>query len=543
LKLSQFQVTNTLFDDNQPSSRELTTAILVQNNGSLPVNGSSYLIENNTFFQRPKLLNLGPIYRGVSLQSVEGAKCRNNTFTNQNSEIQTTYAAIRISNCRKLEIASNTINGINAPDELLQFTVEKESGISVEDAPENKITCNVINNVAIGMDFRNICSSTNLGENTFNNSAKFGLKLKEGAVIGAQSRRSNIWPTSSSTAEAFMEFVGFDPTNPAHNNQVAASRFTINSTSTNSSQFANPNIVGADVITGNPNSGWFKLPISTKLVLSQCGSSPGPGPGGVNESEVIDERETKIIEGEVFAYKGYAANAWEAEFNLFLRLASTPELTLNDATANNWFSQKSSTKIGNFANVYRGISTQINPNWVQLKYQLASQLAAITPNAQYESDLKSVMEICVNHLTDTIGFTDSEQITLTQIADKCRFEGGLAVVLARTALGQSSYRASECSGAWSKGNSEERNTIAQNSKLKVYPNPTQDFLNIEGAMITTGERSFFRLYDVAGNLILEERIIHSSQTINLSSVANGLYIATIVNNQGVIERQKLVINK
>ncbi len=63
------------------------------------------------------------------------------------------------------------------------------------------------------------------------------------------------------------------------------------------------------------------------------------------------------------------------------------------------------------------------------------------------------------------------------------------------------------------------NGIAGNSNIKVYPNPVRDILNING--VKAGNT--IMLYDISGRLLLQQTALANQATINIASVAAGVY--------------------
>lgn len=64
----------------------------------------------------------------------------------------------------------------------------------------------------------------------------------------------------------------------------------------------------------------------------------------------------------------------------------------------------------------------------------------------------------------------------------------------------------------------------QGSNLKIYPNPTNDAINIEG--LTLNENTPINIYDIQGKLILTKELMEEG-TIDLSELNNGVYVVKI----------------
>lgn len=76
----------------------------------------------------------------------------------------------------------------------------------------------------------------------------------------------------------------------------------------------------------------------------------------------------------------------------------------------------------------------------------------------------------------------------------------------------------------------------QNQNWSVYPNPTKDYVFIEG--FETGSTVF--LMDNIGNIVISETPMSSKTTINLSNVSSGIYHISIGTSNGGRLTQKIV---
>jgi len=78
---------------------------------------------------------------------------------------------------------------------------------------------------------------------------------------------------------------------------------------------------------------------------------------------------------------------------------------------------------------------------------------------------------------------------------------------------------------------------AEDSVIKIYPNPTSDYVTIENA-----DGKLISIFDLIGNTLLTSKPIGNSVRLDVSTLANGTYILRINNNHTFTSR-KLVINK
>ncbi len=79
-------------------------------------------------------------------------------------------------------------------------------------------------------------------------------------------------------------------------------------------------------------------------------------------------------------------------------------------------------------------------------------------------------------------------------------------------------------------------TVSENyvsEKFKTYPNPANDFIDIE----TDLRNGYFSVFDFTGKLILREKLVHNKTRIDLSSYSNGLYFIQLKNDEIVLSKK------
>ena len=70
--------------------------------------------------------------------------------------------------------------------------------------------------------------------------------------------------------------------------------------------------------------------------------------------------------------------------------------------------------------------------------------------------------------------------------------------------------------------------------FKFYPNPTQDILHIDLLSIKDFQDSKIIIYDIQGQLLLQQTIKQSQIEINISSFAKGVYIIKVYNDNNIM---------
>jgi len=84
------------------------------------------------------------------------------------------------------------------------------------------------------------------------------------------------------------------------------------------------------------------------------------------------------------------------------------------------------------------------------------------------------------------------------------------------------------------------NSAIEKSNLKLYPNPTKDYIYIE--LSSKHQIVSVKLYNLMGELISSnENILQSNYRLNLSDKAKGIYFIEVVTDLGIVNR-KIVID-
>lgn len=79
--------------------------------------------------------------------------------------------------------------------------------------------------------------------------------------------------------------------------------------------------------------------------------------------------------------------------------------------------------------------------------------------------------------------------------------------------------------------------LAIDNGIQVYPNPTNDFVNIR--FKTIQKEAFIYFYDIAGKLIYESEVFTQAKKINLAGLAKGVYVVKIKDENGIFYVHKV----
>jgi hypothetical protein len=83
----------------------------------------------------------------------------------------------------------------------------------------------------------------------------------------------------------------------------------------------------------------------------------------------------------------------------------------------------------------------------------------------------------------------------------------------------------------------------KNGEIIIYPNPAQNFINIEYPITNDECRSIISIYDIFGRKVKEIKVPKGQQQlkVDVSNWHNGLYIAVLRNNNKIITKQKFMV--
>lgn len=75
----------------------------------------------------------------------------------------------------------------------------------------------------------------------------------------------------------------------------------------------------------------------------------------------------------------------------------------------------------------------------------------------------------------------------------------------------------------------------------IYPNPTNDFFTIEISDDMNGQLRY-ELFSLTGKVVLSNEMMETTNTADLSTLTNGVYLCKIFNQNGLIITERIVKN-
>jgi hypothetical protein len=156
---------------------------------------------------------------------------------------------------------------------------------------------------------------------------------------------------------------------------------------------------------------------------------------------------------------------------------------------------------------------------------LLAGVASITVTEAYEADMKEVIEILLSaHLAG--GELTSEQTArVAAIADKCRYAGGYAVLLARTFFEPQDSYAQDLDCEAAQLSIAPSSEVPNASSLRVFPNPASEALTVQ-----TGqdfERGTARLFNAQGLLLKQFELQDRNTSMSVNEFDSGMYFLEV----------------
>ena len=83
--------------------------------------------------------------------------------------------------------------------------------------------------------------------------------------------------------------------------------------------------------------------------------------------------------------------------------------------------------------------------------------------------------------------------------------------------------------------------IVSNKDISIYPNPSKSISNLSLNVFNTNDNFEYEIYDLAGKIMIKEKITNSIIQINSSFINSGIYLVKILKNNTMIYSQKYIV--
>ena len=171
----------------------------------------------------------------------------------------------------------------------------------------------------------------------------------------------------------------------------------------------------------------------------------------------------------------------------------------------------------------------------------------IVSSETVELNEQEVNEIYLNTFAENVfEFSPAQENSLLSIANQCPMAGGPAVFKARALYAQIDPQQSfdDALLCLQQGILLREGKDDIHSAFKVYPNPTNNLLNIEYT-IDTESKASISIYNTVGNFVLEKELDTKANKHQLSfkKFNNGIYYYKITVNGKQYDEGKIVVIK
>lgn len=546
-------------------------------------------IHDNTFYDDAKT---GPDpdlfqYRcyEIFLNASSNMKIKDNYFyQNYLTSVRHEFQGIRLFNSPGNEIISNGFFGNFGPMPVQNAGPNwNYRGIYLYNSPHNFISCNHSADLDRGFSFDSNSDHTDFRHNEMSDNLT-GLYLTPGSIIGPQADQENKWLgdlPNDGVAEALFDG------NPGLN-QLLMSRFLINSSNTNSVFWANPRtpsigwftysggpeghpflclkeevpgprrstaddmVIGGDfpAYKGYPASEWD----ATLSAFANLDKNPELRPANSPESEFYETHLSGNIGkfylarsawDDIAVFSANLAADWEenaADITQKLDDIRAENLEMEAATTEAERTQIAQTletlksELAVLLQSNQNLSAQYQSEVEDKVVELASDLGEITTTETWEENLKTVLELSVERLRAGNGeWTTTQYSALETIADQCRHEGGIGVVLARSAIEKFDYDDEAMCPGW-----EARNSKRDDLTTGLFPNPTNDLCRLSFAHPISG---FLNIRNAQGQ-IMQTLALTEVSLLNLITEKwpSGIYFINVVADKDSLSSVKLVVS-
>ena len=182
-------------------------------------------------------------------------------------------------------------------------------------------------------------------------------------------------------------------------------------------------------------------------------------------------------------------------------------------------------------------------NWIATVKQnvnaLLTEVNSVTTAQEHETDMKSVLSVMFQSHLAAGEISAQQTVLMTQIAGKCRYSGGYAVLLARGFFEpQDSYsQDAACQ-------SEERNspvTSDISDLVALYPNPaTESFVLSTGVPFEQGQ---VQVFNSQGVLVRSMNLTDTATSVSVSELPDGVYYLHVRLDSGISAHKTFVKTK
>lgn len=477
---------------------------------------------------------------GIKVNLSSNVTVKNNTvFTNSTNGTRTD--GIYLVGSSACNVTCNNISCVSFE--------HSTSAIEIQESPANTVSCNEMQGAWCGLVFAGSCNPNIVGENKLSDHG-LGLVLVTRAtggdgIIGPQTHMGNNI-TGCGTDK--------DAVNYGLPNVLLQSPFLVSP----SAPYLPNNI--QELVT----QGWFSIPQQGQEYSCTANNVCPDGIGARSSDKEDYTLNMSLLNKSIGMDVFDDARTWSARKNI-LQYIKTQIIETKDAKQ--WLKVFANTSldlysdIGVFCNNFLPVSNKLNNLLQQKKFnrdQSGSDLKLLkklikeevanlniekkirinafmkallgdNPLTLFEQNQKQISLIRLQHLLEPTPFKEDELQILKSIAYKCPYEEGNSVYEARMLLGSISpviVNEADLCGLRPNNQSNSDRTV---KNMIVYPNPSDNSLNIR--LIGAKDNEVFngRLLDLNGKIVKEFQI-HYSYDLPIFALDPGMYLIYVDQN-------------
>jgi hypothetical protein len=592
--INMLRVVNNDFDDNDVSSGGISayprSGVHIRSFTPGTQNSWIYL---NTFLNTPKAGAFTFGNRGVWIRNLNGSLIEQNQFTDNFGSTTMPYQGVNVFNA-STKIWSNNFTGAG------NWGTHPSAATQVQESPTCWLNCNYADQTGAGWEFQGMNSDAASLEKNIANTHDKSLLLRNDAIIGNQNSKYNRWIGTSSNTEALFE--GRNPSVPADVTFVQFSLFSIHTSNMATDFWPDPRLIGVTpdpnlwFVTGTTanvqciatafGGGGVEAMVvditeADKRVMDGTFEAVKGYAAGLWEAQLRLYRrlheypELRPTDSEAANWYAAQENTTVGKFGelyqaiLLLNAHATQEQNELDyaeaaqQSAAEAVTDKDGLIAANLEDpteleqliaqrkqleavltdaiaANQNLLSNLHNSRLSSAQQLLEQLEALNTSETYETDFKTVCHILLQTYLSENGVSENQIEILTEIAHKCRYEGGIAVLQARASLsGEWDWSAyDDCPDA-----TERTSNGTENFAVGLYPNPAKDAALLDlGNTVTTG-RAILR--DLSGRA-LQEWALDGQRQVWLrwsAERSSGLYLLEIITDQTEPQVLKMSIKR
>jgi hypothetical protein len=248
----------------------------------------------------------------------------------------------------------------------------------------------------------------------------------------------------------------------------------------------------------------------------------------------------KVQEAEQLASGAYASQIGDADaeirhyvmqFELYDQLKANPNLAEQSGFLQEWIASKQNESFGKIQDIIKDISTG---SLITAQNKINNFPIQNRVEANYVEFLGWMLKRRQGIALNTTH--------VLKLAEKCPLTDGSVVFAAQNLYnaitGQHKIFETACAVYANSRSSITKVTPAPNYEIKIYPNPSNSFVNIQGKNIKTID-----LIDVTGKVLETKKILNNqSVTFYLGKLNNGILLLRITDNNNAVATRKIIKN-